>query len=71
MLCLGGQHENHAAAAENHVAAAVCFNCGKPLWTVMRGSIVGGRYEVLSVLGHGGMGVVYKARTGPSTSPWR
>lgn len=47
---------------DNHAAAAVCFNCGKPLWMVTRGSIVGERYQVLSVLGHGGMGVVYKAQ---------
>ncbi len=55
MICPGCQHENDGPAA-------VCFNCGKPLWMVTRGSIVGGRYEVLSVLGHGGMGVVYRAQ---------
>jgi predicted Ser/Thr protein kinase len=55
MICEGCQHDNHTEAA-------VCFNCGKPLWMVTRGTIVGGRYEALSVLGHGGMGVVYKAQ---------
>ena len=55
MICPGCRHDNHAAAV-------ACFECGKPLWTVTRGTILGGRYEVLSVLGQGGMGMVYKAQ---------
>jgi eukaryotic-like serine/threonine-protein kinase len=51
-----------ACNTSNQPGSEECFVCGKAVFALTQGSVLAQRYEILRLVGHGGMGRVYEAQ---------
>jgi serine/threonine protein kinase len=51
-----------ACNTPNQPGSEECFVCGKAVFALTQGSVLAQRYEILRLVGHGGMGRVYEAQ---------
>ena len=51
-----------ACNTPNQPGSEECFVCGKAVFALTQGSVLAQRYEIMRLVGHGGMGRVYEAQ---------